>query len=387
MGGASLTAKYHVSVYFEVDGIVEKPDVIGAIFGQTEGLLGDELDLRELQRTGRIGRIQVKLSTSGGKTTGEITIPSSLDKIETALMAAAIEAIDKVGPCSAKFHLKKVEDLRDTKRDKVIERAKEILRKWESEKIVETREIIDKIMKEIRTAEIIKFGEEKLPAGPDVPYEDTIIVVEGRADVLNLLKYGYKNAIAIEGTSIPKTIATLTKKKKAIAFVDGDRAGELILRELKQVADIDYVAIAPQGKEVEDLTAKEIAKCLSNMIPMKEYIKQLKSIQVEKIKKRKEKIVKIPEEILATINNNVGTLQAVIYDEKWNKISEIPVRDLATQLQKIKRAPNIVFDGVITQRIIDLAGEKGTKIIVGARKGSITKRPAGLTLLTFEDVL
>ena len=387
MGGASLTAKYHVSVYFEVDGIVEKPDVIGAIFGQTEGLLGDELDLRELQRTGRIGRIQVKLSTSGGKTTGEITIPSSLDKIETALMAAAIEAIDKVGPCSAKFHLKKVEDLRDTKRDKVIERAKEILRKWESEKIVETREIIDKIMKEIRTAEIIKFGEEKLPAGPDVPYEDTIMVVEGRADVLNLLKYGYKNAIAIEGTSIPKTIATLTKKKKAIAFVDGDRAGELILRELKQVADIDYVAIAPQGKEVEDLTAKEIAKCLSNMIPMKEYIKQLKSIQVEKIKKRKEKIVKIPEEILATINNNVGTLQAVIYDEKWNKISEIPVRDLATQLQKIKRAPNIVFDGVITQRIIDLAGEKGTKIIVGARKGSITKRPAGLTLLTFEDVL
>ena len=387
MGGASLTAKYHVSVYFEVDGIVEKPDVIGAIFGQTEGLLGDELDLRELQRTGRIGRIQVKLSTSGGKTTGEITIPSSLDKIETALMAAAIEAIDKVGPCSAKFHLKKVEDLRDTKRDKVIERAKEILRKWESEKIVETREIIDKIMKEIRTAEIIKFGEEKLPAGPDVPYEDTIIVVEGRADVLNLLKYGYKNAIAIEGTSIPKTIATLTKRKKAIAFVDGDRAGELILRELKQVADIDYVAIAPQGKEVEDLTAKEIAKCLSNMIPMKEYIKQLKSIQVEKIKKRKEKVVKIPEEILAAINNNVGTLQAVIYDEKWNKISEIPVRDLATQLQKIKRAPNIVFDGVITQRIIDLAGEKGTKIIVGARKGSITKRPAGLTLLTFEDVL
>ena len=236
MGGASLTAKYHVSVYFEVDGIVEKPDVIGAIFGQTEGLLGDELDLRELQRTGRIGRIQVKLSTSGGKTTGEITIPSSLDKIETALMAAAIEAIDKVGPCSAKFHLKKVEDLRDTKRDKVIERAKEILRKWESEKIVETREIIDKIMKEIRTAEIIKFGEEKLPAGPDVPYEDTIMVVEGRADVLNLLKYGYKNAIAIEGTSIPKTIATLTKKKKAIAFVDGDRAGELILRELKQEA-------------------------------------------------------------------------------------------------------------------------------------------------------
>ncbi|MCS7384916.1 MAG: DNA primase DnaG [archaeon GB-1867-097] len=387
VGGASVTAKYNITVYFEVEGIVEKPDVIGAIFGQTEGLLGDEMDLRELQRTGRIGRIQVKLETRGGRTTGEVVIPSSLDKVETALMAAAIETIDKVGPCSARFYLKDIEDLRVAKRKKVIERAKEILRKWEREKVPETREIIEKILKEIRMAEVIKFGEEKLPAGPDVPYDDTVIIVEGRADVINLLRHGYRNAIAIEGASIPKTIIELTRKKTSIAFVDGDRAGELILKELLQVADIDYVARAPPGKEVEELTAKEIVKCLSNMVSAENYITQIEKSTLEKQKLKKTAIQVIPEKVKERIREYIGTLKATIYDEKWNEIKELPVRDLAEELHKIRNAHAIIFDGVITQRIVDLAGDKDVKIIVGARVGSITKRPVNLTLLTFDEIL
>ncbi|MCS7385948.1 MAG: DNA primase DnaG [archaeon GB-1867-005] len=384
MGGVAVTAKYNIRVHFEVEGIVEKPDVIGAIFGQTEGLLGDELDLRELQRTGRIGRIQVHLETKGGKTSGAVIIPSSLGRVETALIAAAIETIDKVGPCTAKFTLKDIEDLREEKRRWVIERAKEILLKWEQEKIPETKELIENLLREIRVAEIIKFGDEGLPAGPDVPHEDTIIIVEGRADVLNLLKHGYRNAIAIEGTSIPKTIIELSKKKKTIAFVDGDRAGELILKELLQVADIDYIARAPPGKEVEELTAKEIVKCLSSLTPAGQFLSQLEKA---KQKARVTYVPQIPDHAIRKAKEIIGTLKAVIYDKRWKAIKEISVRDLAEQLQKIENVYAIVFDGIITQRLVDIAGEKGVNLIVGARIGSITKRPATLTLLTFENII
>jgi DNA primase len=382
MGGAPVTAKYNVIMGFEVDGVVEKPDIIGAIFGQTEGLLGEELDLRELQRTGRISRIEVKINSEGGKTTGEIIIPSSLDKAETALIVAAIEVIDKVGPCSAKFYLKSIEDLREKKREQIIERAKEILNKWKKESNIDTQEILDKIMSEIRASEIIKFGEEGLPAGPEVAKDDTIIIVEGRADVINLLKHGYKNVIAIEGASIPKTIIELSKKKNTIAFVDGDRAGELILKELLQVADIDYIAQAPPGKEVEELTAKEIAKCLSNMIPAKEYLElQMKRPSIEKVK------VALPENIIEKVKEHVGTLKASLYDEKGEKIKETTVRDLINEMQQQNKIYGIIFDGVVTQRIVDLAGEKNVKYIIGARIGSIIRRPPTLTILTFDDIL
>ncbi|MEM0084991.1 MAG: DNA primase DnaG [Candidatus Methanomethylicia archaeon] len=381
MGGVPITAKYNVTMGFEVDGIVEKPDIIGAIFGQTEGLLGEELDLRELQRTGRISRIEVKLNNEGGKTIGEIIIPSSLDKAETALIIAAIETIDKVGPCTAKFYLKSIEDLREKKREQIIERAKEILDKWKKEKEVDTQEILEKIIKEVRALDIIKFGEDQLPAGPNVAVDDTIIIVEGRADVINLLKHGYKNAIAIEGASIPKTIIELSKTKTTIAFVDGDRAGELILKELLQVADIDYIAQAPPGKEVEELTAKEISKCLSNIIPAKEYFEQQTRKHVEKIK------VALPENIEEKVKEHIGTLKATLYDEKGEKIKETSVRDLIFEIQQQNKVYGIIFDGVITQRIIDTAGEKDVKYIIGARIGSVVRRPPSITILTFDDVI
>ena len=45
---------------FEVEGVVEKADLIGAIFGQTEGLFGPEMNLQELQKTWKVGQIEVK---------------------------------------------------------------------------------------------------------------------------------------------------------------------------------------------------------------------------------------------------------------------------------------------------------------------------------------
>ena len=64
----------------------------------------------------------------------------------------------------------------------------------------------------------------------------------------------------------------LCEKKTTTAFFDGDRGGELILRELLQVADIDFVAFSPRGKSVEDMTRKEVIKTLRNKVPV-EYVR------------------------------------------------------------------------------------------------------------------
>jgi DNA primase (EC 2.7.7.-) len=235
------------------------------------------LDLRELQNTSRIGRIEVEVEHKGDKTVGKVYVPSNLNHYETALIAAMLETVDRVGPYNAKFQVDTIKDLRSEKRKLIIDRAKELIKLVERETIPDTKELMDKLLSEVKQSEVISYGPEGLPAGPDVDTSDTIIIVEGRADVVNLVKHGYRNVIAIEGASggIPKTVIELSRKKTTIAFTDGDRGGEMVLRELLKVADIDYVARAPPGKEVEQLTAKEIAKALRNKIPVEEYLNQL----------------------------------------------------------------------------------------------------------------
>lgn len=421
MGGTPTTAKYTIYAGIEIDGVVDKPDVIGAIFGQTEGLLGEELDLRELQKSGRIGRIQVELESKSGKSYGEMIIPSSLDRVETAIIAAAIETIDKVGPCSAKVYIKKIEDVREEKRRKIIERAREILIHWETESTFEIKELSEEIMKSVRVHEISKYGPDNLPAGPDVDKSDTVIVTEGRADVINMLRHGYKNVIGMEGASVPDTIKDLSKKKTIIAFVDGDRGGELILRELLQVADIDYIARAPPGKEVEELTGKEIAKCLRSKIPVEQYqltIPERKEAPRQEFVQRdayseeasretlREKAVESPErafpkekerlippgldleKIRAMIGQLQGSLEANLVDETWESKQKVAVRELADVLQSInEKIYGIVFDGVVTQRLLDISSNKGVSFVIGARIGNIAKRPQGVTILTFDDIM
>ena len=257
-----VSSKYIVHTSIQIDGVVDKPDVIGAIFGQTEGLLGSDLELRELQRSGKIGRIEVNLDTRGGKTKGEIVLPSSLDKAETAIIGAALEIIQRIGPCNAKVRVENIEDVRISKRQFVIERAKELLKTLTDSVLPNSQEIAEEVAASVRVMEISEYGRERLPAGPDIEDSVEIIVVEGRADVINLLKNGFKNAIAINGTSVPPTIVELCKKKTVTVFVDGDRGGNLIVQELLSVTDIDFVTRAPDGKELEELTKKEIHKCL-----------------------------------------------------------------------------------------------------------------------------
>jgi DNA primase len=507
------TTKYIIHSKISADGIIERPDIVGAIFGQTEGLLGSDLDLRDLQKTGRIGRIEVAVGAKGGKTKGNIFIPSSLDRVETSILAASLETIDRVGPCTAKIEITQIEDVRATKRKHIIERAKYILTDMFDENLPESQEIADEVRQSVRIEEMEYYGKNKIPCGPNVVESDAIVVVEGRADVLNLLRYGIKNTICVGGTNVPPEVAELTKKKTVTAFTDGDRGGKLIIKELLQVADIDYIARAPDGKSVEDLVQREIVRALRQKIPVEQALENysiktdVKPEQIEKpakggrvtrIPKRKErptsevsapvatKVVnkpsmseekprvsratrvprettasratRIPRETTATRETTAsratrvprettatrettasratrvprettatratraprettapretrapkeakpavlspqalrfkphsdalnGTLGARLLDSKDKIIEETAVRDLVNTLKENDEGiKSVVFDGVVTQRILDIASDKGIENLIGVKKGNIAKSPASVNVLTASD--
>ena len=389
------TTKYMIRAHIKAEGVVEKPDVIGAIFGQTEGLLGEELDLRDLQKSARVGRIEVEIEQKNGKSEGTILLPTSLDKVETAILAAALESVDRVGPCKAKITIEKIEDVRVAKRKRVIERAKELLAQIIEESREEGESISESVRQAVQAEEIIAYGPDRCPAGPDIDKSDSIIVVEGRRDVLNLLKHGIRNAIAVEGTSIPKTIIDLSKEKITTAFVDGDRGGELILRELLQVAEIDFVARAPPTREVEELPYKLIMKALKNKIPAEQYAemynieikrkeKPEEEIKEERKEEKEEKVILSDEqkrykEILDEIT---GTLKAVLLDKDGKEIKKIPVRELTDELKKTNNIKVVVFDGVVTQRLLDIASDRGVSVVVGIKMGNVIKKPTSVKVLT-----
>ena len=266
--------KYSIVADFVAEGPFQKPDVIGALFGQTEGLLGSDMELRELQKEGKIGRIEVDLKTENGKTTGEITIPSALDKTETTIIAASLETIDKIGPTDAKITVRDISDVRGSKRDYIMERAKALLAGIKNEGMDST-EMGTELRESARVSKAVEYGKEGLSAGPNIDAEKELIVVEGRADVVNMLKHGIKNVIGMQGTRFPKTIATLGETKEITLFVDGDRGGKLIAKNVCDNANVAYIATAPDGKEVEELAGKELLQALRKKVPAKVFLGKL----------------------------------------------------------------------------------------------------------------
>ncbi|MCD6461720.1 MAG: DNA primase [Thermoplasmata archaeon] len=433
--------KYLIRASITTDGIVEKPDVIGAIFGQSEGLLGEELDLRDLQKSGRIGRIEVEISAQKGKSEGEILIPSSLDQVETAILGAALETIDRVGPCKAEIKVEAVEDVRMKKRTFIVDRAKELLLKLLEESRSVTTDLTESVRQSIQVEEIVSYGEEHLPAGPNVETSDSIIVVEGRSDVLNLLRHGIKNAIAVEGTSVPETIVELSKEKNVVAFVDGDRGGELILKELLQVCDVDFIARAPRSHEVEELTQKQIIKALRNKIPAEQFIemysldvpgrknghergngnggrsdkgknrgrdksgdkgksskdsgqekkaeKEEKKSKGEKEKPAKEEKNLSPEQenMKKLLKEIMGKHHARLISEEGDVVADTPIKDMFKTIEENEGKFRIlVLDGIITQKLLDTAASMGVTDVAGLKTGNITKKPESVRVWTKEDL-
>jgi DNA primase len=330
------------------------------------------------------------------------------------------------------------------------------------------------------------------------------------------LKAGIKNAIAVEGTNIPKTVQELSREKVTTAFVDGDRGGELILRELFQTSEIDFVARAPRAHEVEELSTKQLVKCLRNKVPGDQYM-EMNGFTVEDKEPRQEREARSEEEdrprkvpvhedrnrrdrgekrlrhrdddqdnarkgrerfnnenverfkkkveepaddepseekkddepanerpkkgraeapshrddderprkgrpakpqesapdksaaarsLRGKKDRNTKTLSpeqeafrdmlldmssthnAKLLAEDNSVIREIAVKNLVNSLKDegSDKIAVIVFDGVISQRILDVSVERGIKTIVGTRKGNITKMPANTTIFTKEDL-
>jgi DNA primase len=395
----SETTKYQIHAIFEAEGIVEKSDVIGAIFGQTEGILGDDLDLRDLQRSGRLGRIDVRTESRKGQTKGEITIYSSIDKVETALLAASLETIERVGPCASRFAIRNIEDIRISKRKMIISRAKELLAGSFEECDFDTNEILDEIREHSRIEKVIEYGPEKLPSGPNVVDSDAIIVVEGRADVINLLRYGIKNAIAVEGTNVPASIIDLCEKKTATAFMDGDRGGDLIISELLQVADIDFIAVSPRGKNVEEMTRKEIIKPLRNKIPAELALtsegrldtnilslhseKMRKEREEEEKKEQNEPVMPQHDKVLHSMMKEVREQNIVrflsVADET---ISEYPSDEIEAALKKADdNVSGIVTGRTIDQNLLDLVAMHGISMIAAPDFRDIVKKPVSVRLM------
>ena len=380
-----VAAKYIVHAHITIEGTVDRPDVIGAVFGQTEGLLGEELELRELQRNGKIGRIEVNLVTKAGKASGAIIIPSSLDKAETAIIGAALETIQRIGPCNAKVKIKQIEDVRTSKRSYVLDRAKELLKEFTDNVLPDSQELTDEVSHSVRAMEIVEYGKERLAAGPFIDESNEIIVVEGRADVLNLLKNGIKNSIALNGTSVPKTIVELCKKKEVTVFVDGDRGGDLIIKEMSSVTEIDYVVKAPDGKEVEELTKKELNKALRGKVALeqakldtskapkrettrrKEPIRERKTTRTDSkprpVTRRKARLTPKETETYKTmLEDLVGTRGAYILDEESNVLGKVPTSELTTTIRSLKSGIHtIVFDGTIDMDLVKTSERIGIK--------------------------
>jgi DNA primase len=372
---SDFTTKYIIEVKFSIKGVVEKSDIVGAIFGQTEGLLLD-LDLRDLQKSGRIGRIEVETESKEGISEGLIKIPSSLTRKETALLAATVETVSRVGPCEAEISLIEIRDVRETKRQKIIERAAELIKEWD-QKSLEQSEIEEQIDTDIKLGEIITWGPEKLPAGPEVEKDKDLIIVEGRADVLNLLRIGIKNTIAVQGTQVPKSVKDLVKKKKTVTcFLDGDRGGTIILKELMQLMKLDYVARAPDGYEVEELTRKQMVKALQNKRPPKK-LEELnnrtsqesepssKGSRLQKFLKKMK--IKDDSKIMEFING-IESGNSMGLDKNLEKLFEIPVGELFGKIKSFKNTNYLIIDGILTKRLLSLSINMKIKFIACKNK-------------------
>ncbi len=432
-----VSIKYIIHAKVTLTGLAEKPDVIGAVFGQTEGLLGSELELRELQKSGRIGRIEVNLVTRNGKTEGEIQIPSSMDKSETAIVAAAVETIERVGPCESRIKIEKIEDVRVAKRNFILERAKELL-KTLVEEMPDSQALTEDVTKTVRALEVTDYGKDKLASGPSIDDSDEIIVVEGRADVVNLLRYGIRNAIALNGAKPCDTIINLTRKKSVTLFVDGDRGGDLIIKNMSSIADIDFVAKAPDGKEVEELTMKEIYKALRSKVPWevakedksngnhsdherlsreqtaeeeeKPYVQESRPYQrdrrpfsrdgrdsrgsrdrdsrpyqreqknYEHPPQRTELLKKDASLLKGMAEDLIGSRGAFVLDKAFNILGKVPVKELSDTLKNLSEdVYAVVLDGPADPDLVKLAERKKVRYVIAKELKSTSRAVSLLT--------
>ncbi|MDL5362637.1 DNA primase DnaG [Halalkalicoccus sp. NIPERK01] len=421
------TAKYLIHADITADGVVERSDVVGAIFGQTEGLLGDDLNIHDLQQSSKVGRIDVEVASQNGQSAGTVTVASSMDKVETAVLAAALETIERVGPCRATLEVNRIEDTRAAARREVVSRARDLLSTAFDETVLSSDELLDRVRESVRVEDITEY--EGYPAGPRVAEGDAVIVVEGRSDVLQLLKYGIKNAVAVEGTNVPEAVADLTKERTTTAFLDGDRGGELIMKELQQVGEIDSVAFAPAGRSVEDLSREEVMEALREKVSYQAMVEANTPVvaatdgsarpapdgesAVETTERPEspdtpaeptdpdadvtssddgdrteasEEPSSLREHAEAVIGEGTETVR--LLDGEFTELANAPAEEAFEAVRGAEAPPHaLVVDGALSQRVLDVAAQRGVSQVIARERGQYTKRPTSVRIRTFEELV
>ena len=372
-GKSNKVMKYLIKADLKVNGNVQRKDIIGAIIGQTEGLLGEDLELRKLQRTARIGHVDVEVKSSAGKVNGEILIPSSMDNVETAIIASSLETIDRIGPCAAKIVVTEIQDVRSTKVNAVIDRAKDLLLEMVNSGDAATKTVIEEVRSVLTVGKAKNFH--GLTCGPNVESSDSLILVEGRNDVRNLLNFGIKNAISCDGAgTIKQELIDLAAAKDTVTLaIDGDRGGEMLFRQLHEIMKIDFVAQAPVGQEWELLPQKTVTKCLQQKVEVEKFAAKLPEDEPSEDPDAwlDETETEAPAEVheyfdhIADLKKN----NAVFVNVDGTVSDAVGPSKLAAAADDADGAVAIVINGAVSDRILDIASEAAIETVVGTKEG------------------
>jgi DNA primase len=377
--------KYLIKADIKVNGTVQRKDIIGAIMGQTEGLLGDELELRKLQRTARVGHVDVETETKGGKVHGLILIPSSMDNVETAIIGSALETIDRIGPCQAKITVVEISDVRATKRTAVVDRAKELLLQLVNSGEAASKTVVEEVRSVLTVGTATNYH--GLTCGPNVQSSSSLIIVEGRNDVINLLNCGVKNAISADGAGdIKQELIDLANGKESVTLaIDGDRGGEMLFRQLHAILRVDFVAQAPAGQEWELLPQKTITKSLSMKVEVAKFEKKMAKEDKEDKKKhggsdKGEWAEEMPEvfesEVApAEIQEMFDHLDALGKNKAMFVLADGSVGEdmgaaaIAKSASSTEGVKILIINGPVNERLQEIASEASIETVIGTKPG------------------
>jgi len=380
----SANAKYMIRVSVKLDGQARRKDIIGAIFGQTEGLMPDALDLRKLQRSGRIGHIDVNLDDNRGKVSGVIEIPSSLENVESAIIGAALETIERIGPAASKLKVLEITNIRSSKRNLMVDRAKDLLLDIVRQRDTDATGLIDEVRSVLTTSEVTTYKDTGMTCGPNVEDSDALIIVEGRNDVMNLASCGIKNVIAVMGAGVDESLTGLVESKSMVkAFLDGDRGGRMIALELSGVLGkkLTHIAFAPEGREVEHLEKKLIGKHLGQAEPTSKVIARIEASEGE-ITSSKD--VEVSDEIKEWAENMPGKAnQAVFILEDGSATEPIAAKDIVAKAEEIEGVQAVIIKSKGTETLMERVSESGIEVVIVPK--TVVSAGNGLTIYATDD--
>jgi hypothetical protein len=89
---------------------------------------------------------------------------------------------------------------------------------------------------------------------------------------------------------------------------------------------------------------------------------------------------------LQLVKDLEGTLEAVLLDQSFSQSSRVPVSRLYQTIQESSGIKAVVFDGIVTQRLVDAAASKGVGFLIGSRVADGVKAPEGVVILSFGDL-